>query len=468
MPKQAGGGTAFGGFLFLFDEVKKSHYETLGVMKTAGDAEIKRAYFALVRKYQPDRFPEEFKEIRAAYETLSDSQKRAEYDTIGELPPSAAPLFHEAQRLDHFGRNNQAAELYQMILKSHPGLDAVREQYAKSLSANDKTGKASEVWKELCRRHPDNPRYARELGKSYLERGWNKKALAETRRSLALDRSSTDGWSLLIYCTIASVKSNPSNTTRELENVCREALEAIKTVKTDEWKKIHIYTYAFITIGVNERDKARDYLREIIRLIREGGRDGQEEGRESLQEILMAVPSIALTEFYAELREMADLFSGTIDERSLEGMLDEIKIDMDIETLVEKNFPEIFRDLFRILNSEFEPDEKDEIELTAIEFIIIENKSTYDPQVRRLKTEFPDLYALHSSFFNETLRTRDPDKMLYQRSKKIRKLKREAGLLDEDPDSMPDQPIVRTQPKVSRNDPCPCGSGKKYKKCCGR
>ena len=29
-------------------------------------------------------------------------------------------------------------------------------------------------------------------------------------------------------------------------------------------------------------------------------------------------------------------------------------------------------------------------------------------------------------------------------------------------------PIVRDQPKVGRNDLCPCGSGKKYKKCCGR
>ena len=27
--------------------------------------------------------------------------------------------------------------------------------------------------------------------------------------------------------------------------------------------------------------------------------------------------------------------------------------------------------------------------------------------------------------------------------------------------------IVRDQPKIGRNDPCPCGSGKKYKKCCG-
>jgi len=27
--------------------------------------------------------------------------------------------------------------------------------------------------------------------------------------------------------------------------------------------------------------------------------------------------------------------------------------------------------------------------------------------------------------------------------------------------------VVRTEAKVGRNDPCPCGSGKKYKKCCG-
>ena len=30
------------------------------------------------------------------------------------------------------------------------------------------------------------------------------------------------------------------------------------------------------------------------------------------------------------------------------------------------------------------------------------------------------------------------------------------------------QTVRRDKPKVGRNDPCPCGSGKKYKKCCGR
>ena len=32
----------------------------------------------------------------------------------------------------------------------------------------------------------------------------------------------------------------------------------------------------------------------------------------------------------------------------------------------------------------------------------------------------------------------------------------------------PNVPVVRKEVKVGRNDPCPCGSGKKYKKCCGR
>ncbi len=34
-------------------------------------------------------------------------------------------------------------------------------------------------------------------------------------------------------------------------------------------------------------------------------------------------------------------------------------------------------------------------------------------------------------------------------------------------DSGPRKPVARSSEKVGRNDPCPCGSGKKYKKCCG-
>ncbi len=46
-------------------------------------------------------------------------------------------------------------------------------------------------------------------------------------------------------------------------------------------------------------------------------------------------------------------------------------------------------------------------------------------------------------------------------------ISREAGPLEECPAEPAAQPYKRTNPKVGRNDPCPCGSGRKYKKCCG-
>ncbi|MBS2033382.1 SEC-C domain-containing protein [bacterium] len=36
------------------------------------------------------------------------------------------------------------------------------------------------------------------------------------------------------------------------------------------------------------------------------------------------------------------------------------------------------------------------------------------------------------------------------------------------PEKVKQKPIRREKPKIGRNQPCPCGSGKKYKKCCGQ
>ncbi|HOB72606.1 MAG TPA: YchJ family metal-binding protein, partial [bacterium] len=37
----------------------------------------------------------------------------------------------------------------------------------------------------------------------------------------------------------------------------------------------------------------------------------------------------------------------------------------------------------------------------------------------------------------------------------------------EDGEQMLPETVKRESPKTGRNDPCPCGSGKKFKKCCG-
>jgi SEC-C motif domain protein len=46
--------------------------------------------------------------------------------------------------------------------------------------------------------------------------------------------------------------------------------------------------------------------------------------------------------------------------------------------------------------------------------------------------------------------------------------KEPSGWLFTDGKSVTRKPVVRSAPKIGRNDPCSCGSGQKYKKCCGK
>lgn len=71
---------------------EKTYYEILGISRNTSAADVKKAYRKLAIKYHPDKNPdnqaesgEKFKEISEAYEILSDSQKRSQYDQFGKI-----------------------------------------------------------------------------------------------------------------------------------------------------------------------------------------------------------------------------------------------------------------------------------------------------------------------------------------------------------------------------------------------
>lgn len=66
---------------------QKNYYETLGIAKGATADDIKKAYRKMAHKYHPDKGEgndAKFKELNEAYQVLSDSQKRSQYDQYGE------------------------------------------------------------------------------------------------------------------------------------------------------------------------------------------------------------------------------------------------------------------------------------------------------------------------------------------------------------------------------------------------
>nr|CAB3238782.1 dnaJ homolog subfamily B member 6-like [Phallusia mammillata] len=108
------------------------YYDTLGIQRSANEADIKKAYRKLALKWHPDKNPNnkeeaeaKFKEISEAYEVLSDPEKRKVYDKYGKdgltggaggsgMPGGFHFEFHNPEDIfrQFFGGSDPFAELF--------------------------------------------------------------------------------------------------------------------------------------------------------------------------------------------------------------------------------------------------------------------------------------------------------------------------------------------------------------------
>lgn len=96
--------------------MSKDYYKTLGVDKKASEAEIKAAFRKLAHQHHPDKNggdDKKFKEINEAYQTLSDKNKRAQYDQFG----SGGPQFGGGQQGNPFGQGGFGGFSWEDIMR---------------------------------------------------------------------------------------------------------------------------------------------------------------------------------------------------------------------------------------------------------------------------------------------------------------------------------------------------------------
>ncbi|GAA7453473.1 DnaJ family protein [Helicobacter pylori] len=110
--------------------MSKSLYQTLNVSENANQDEIKKSYRRLARQYHPDlnktkEAEEKFKEINAAYEILSDEEKRRQYDQFGDN-------MFGGQNFSDFARSRSANEDLDDILSSIFGRGGFSQRFSQN------------------------------------------------------------------------------------------------------------------------------------------------------------------------------------------------------------------------------------------------------------------------------------------------------------------------------------------------
>ncbi|WP_120948847.1 DnaJ C-terminal domain-containing protein [Helicobacter pylori] len=110
--------------------MSKSLYQTLNVSENASQDEIKKSYRRLARQYHPDlnktkEAEEKFKEINAAYEILSDEEKRRQYDQFGDN-------MFGGQNFSDFARSRSTSEDLDDILSSIFGRGGFSQRFSQN------------------------------------------------------------------------------------------------------------------------------------------------------------------------------------------------------------------------------------------------------------------------------------------------------------------------------------------------
>lgn len=218
-----------------------NYYEIIDLPPTAEADEIKEAYYALARRYHPDRFhlrsgtpmhskiSSAFAQVTQAYETLTDPKARAIYDgaqerarefsntaagkdnlvpgveelefdmEVSETEPGQAEYnFREGLGALKQGRISAATTHLAAAARVAPNEARYRAYYGRALASNERTRRLAESEIQAAVRiEPSNSTYRTMLAELYFDLKFQKRAQAELDRALVLDPNNASAQVLL-------------------------------------------------------------------------------------------------------------------------------------------------------------------------------------------------------------------------------------------------------------------------------
>ncbi len=435
----------------------KDFYELLEISRDADAGEIKRAYFQQVRKFPPQKFPEEFKQIREAYETLSDDSRRAEYESSVSLPPEALSLINHAEIQSRSGNFDGAVDTLKGAAARFPDIPLFLSRLAELYEDEDKPGLEAKVLEELCKKEPANTQYRIRLARAYGERAWRKKAIKEYTRVINEEPSNGIAWVGLIDCYGSGGEYDKSFA------LINMALENV----TDLTGKLRLYVYSVtLNMSKGEIKTAEASFEKLYALCQENVIPQTYYNKESVTLLFTALIPYMNAEWIDRMRRIMGFFPEIKEE--LFDMMENADTRFELDNLQKEGYAVLFAELFDTLIY-YTEDEDYANDLLAMEANMLFDFEEYRRQINRLQQEHPKLYEMHAGFFRELQLCRDPEPMLIKRLIKLEKQGLSPKFINLDgTEKRPEiQTFRRDKPKIGRNEKCPCGSGKKYKHCCG-
>lgn len=468
------------------------YYETLEVDPKASKQDIKKAYFNKVRQFPPELYPDEFIKIRKAYEVLGNEKLRESYDKLLELDETERSLYDLARMAMKDGDFKEAIELLEKLDQFFPEHAIILEGLASSYEANENPLKAAEIYSRLLKTDPENPIYLAGLADCYFSRKWYRKAIRYYEKALRIDDENLDNWVRLM-----SSLSQTKHEKKKLDSVIVQALEIC--LKSYDDAEDLFYTIILVALKYFEEKESLGFVQKYMDMIEDLCRKKpvlRQAAVSAYDHLAGQMRTFKQLNMHLKLKEeIARLIPE--DESAKKG-IEEAQLliqrwDLTDKLAKDPGFALEWAALFwAVLEKGDDGDEMsqliNEIEILICELEILSEPQKFQPQLPRLRKKYPELYGIHSEFLNalnNPILCIDMFKTRFHRYQELSDEYPELFLLlnddhflgddsedDEFDEDMDDEewpePVVRDPEKVGRNDPCPCGSGKKYKKCCGR